>query len=100
MPTPVVVSTRRTAIGRAFKGSLATARPDDLAAFVAATLVDELDGFDPAEIEDVIVGAAIQAGTQSMNLGRVVSALAGFPDSVPGSSVNRFCASSDRTSVV
>jgi acetyl-CoA C-acetyltransferase len=94
MPTPVVVATRRTAIGRAFKGSLATARPDDLAAFVAATLVDGLDGFDPAEIEDVIVGAAIQAGTQSMNLGRIVSALAGFPDSVPGSSVNRFCASS------
>jgi acetyl-CoA C-acetyltransferase len=94
MPTPVVVATRRTAIGRAFKGSLATARPDDLAAFVAATLVDELDGFDPAEIGDVIVGAAIQAGAQSMNLGRIVSALAGFPDSVPGSTVNRFCASS------
>jgi acetyl-CoA C-acetyltransferase len=94
MPTPVVVATRRTAIGRAFKGSLSTARPDDLAAFVAATLVDELDGFDPTEIEDVIVGAAIQAGAQSMNLGRIVSALAGFPDSVPGSSVNRFCASS------
>jgi acetyl-CoA C-acetyltransferase len=94
MPTPVVVATRRTAIGRAFKGSLATARPDDLAAFVAATLVDELDRFDPAEIGDVIVGAAIQAGAQSMNLGRIVSALAGFPDSVPGSTVNRFCASS------
>ncbi len=94
MPTPVVIDTRRTAIGRAFKGSLASARPDDLAAFVVRVLLDEIEGFDPAEIEDVIVGAAIQAGPQSMNLGRVVAALAGLPETVPGSSVNRFCASS------
>jgi len=94
VPTPVVIATRRTAIGRAFKGSLAGQRPDDLAAFVARTVVDEVEGFDPAELEDVIVGSAIQAGPQSMNLGRIVSALAGFPETVPGSTVNRFCASS------
>jgi len=94
VPTPVVVDTRRTAIGRAFKGSLASARPDDLAAFVTRALVDSVEGFDAAEIEDVIVGSAIQAGPQSMNLGRVVAALAGFPETVPGSTVNRFCASS------
>jgi acetyl-CoA C-acetyltransferase len=94
MPTPVVIDTRRTPIGRAFKGSLSAARPDDLAAFVARTVVDAVEGFDPAELEDVIVGSAIQAGPQSMNLGRIVAALAGFPDTVPGSTVNRFCASS------
>ncbi|HVY97278.1 MAG TPA: acetyl-CoA C-acyltransferase [Solirubrobacterales bacterium] len=94
MPTPVVVATRRTPIGRAFKGSLSQARPDDLAAFVTRTLVEETEGLDPAEIEDVVCGAAIQAGPQSMNLGRIVAALAGLPETVPGSSVNRFCASS------
>ncbi|HEY2055566.1 MAG TPA: acetyl-CoA C-acyltransferase [Solirubrobacterales bacterium] len=94
MPTPVVIATRRTPIGRAFKGSLAAERPDDLAALVARAVVDGVEGFDPAEIEDVIVGSAIQAGPQSMNLGRVVAALAGFPETVPGSTVNRFCASS------
>jgi acetyl-CoA C-acetyltransferase len=94
MPAPVVIDTRRTPIGRAFKGSLSSARPDDLAAFVARTVVEGVEGFDPAELEDVIVGSAIQAGPQSMNLGRIVAALAGFPDTVPGSTVNRFCASS------
>jgi len=94
VPTPVVIATRRTPIGRAFKGSLAAERPDDLAALVTGAVVDSVEGFDPAEIEDVIVGAAIQAGPQSMNLGRVVAALAGFPETVPGSTVNRFCASS------
>lgn len=94
MDSAVIVDTRRTPIGRAFKGSLAGERADDLAAFIARTLVEEMPGFEAAEIEDVICGAAIQAGQQGMNIGRLVSALAGFPDSVPGSSVNRFCASS------
>ncbi|MBS1678912.1 MAG: acetyl-CoA C-acyltransferase [Actinobacteria bacterium] len=94
MPSPVVIATRRTPIGRAFKGSLAGERPDDLAAYVARALVEEVEGFDAGELEDVIVGSAIQAGPQSMNLGRIVAALAGFPETVPGSSVNRFCASS------
>ncbi|MDQ2700539.1 MAG: acetyl-CoA C-acyltransferase [Actinomycetota bacterium] len=94
MPEAVIVSTRRSPIGRAFKGSLIDVRPDDLAGFISKKLVDDLDGFDPIEIEDVICGSAIQAGEQSMNIGKVVAALAGFPDEVAGSSVNRFCASS------
>src|SRR5690242_8602947 len=56
MPEAVIVSTRRTPIGRAFKGSLKDMRPDDLAGFIAGRLVDDLDGFDPIEIEDVICG--------------------------------------------
>ena len=94
MPEAVIVSTRRTPIGRAYKGSLKDVRPDDLAGFIAGKLVEDLDGFDPIELEDVICGSAIQAGEQSMNIGKVVAALAGFPDEVGGSSVNRFCASS------
>ncbi len=94
MPQPVIVDTVRTPIGRAFKGSLATVRPDDLAAFATASLLERVAGLPGEEVEDVICGAAIQAGPQGMNLGRLVAALAGLPDSVPGSSVNRFCASS------
>ncbi|MBN8866486.1 MAG: acetyl-CoA C-acyltransferase [Solirubrobacterales bacterium] len=94
MPEAVIVSTRRTPIGRAFKGSLKDMRPDDLGGFIVRSLLDDLEGFDPLEIEDVICGSAIQAGEQSMNLGKVVAALAGLPDEVGGSTVNRFCASS------
>ncbi len=94
MSEAVIVSSRRTPIGRAHKGSLTSVRPDDLAGFISRTLVEELDGFDASELEDLICGSAIQAGEQSMNIGKIVAALAGFPDEVGGSSVNRFCASS------
>jgi acetyl-CoA C-acetyltransferase len=93
MPSTVIVSTARTPIGRAFKGSLASLRADDLAALPIRAVV-ETDGLDPGEIDDVICGAALQAGEQSMNLGRIVGALAGLPATVPGTTVNRFCASS------
>src|SRR5690349_1636100 len=89
----VVVSAARTPIGRAFKGSLVSIRPDDLAA-IPVRAVTETAGLNTADIDDVICGAALQTSEQSMNLGRVVAALAGFPASVPGTAVNRFCASS------
>jgi acetyl-CoA C-acetyltransferase len=90
----VIVAAVRTPIGRAFKGSLVGVRPDDLSALVIAELLHGLPGLDPARVEDVIWGAAIQHGEQSMNLGRNVAALSGLPDTVPGTTVNRFCASS------
>jgi acetyl-CoA C-acetyltransferase len=89
----VVVSAARTPIGRAFKGSLTSLRADDLAA-IPVRAVAETAGLEPADIDDVICGAALQAGEQSMNLGRIVGALAGLPARVPGTTVNRFCASS------
>jgi acetyl-CoA C-acetyltransferase len=94
VPQPVIVDAVRTPIGRAFKGSLTAVRPDDLAAFATSSLLERVEGLEPTEIEDLICGAAIQGGAQSMNLGRIVGALAGLPDSVAGSTVNRFCASS------
>ncbi len=94
MPEAVIVSTARTPIGRAFKGSLVNARPDDMAGFTIAEALKKIPQLDPKEIDDVIVGAAMQHGEQSMNLGRNAAALAGLPDSVPGTTVNRFCASS------
>ncbi len=94
MAEAVIVSTARTPIGRAFKGVLTAGRPDDMAGFAIAEALAKVPGLDPSEIVDVIVGAAMQHGEQSMNIGRNAAALAGLPDSVPGTSVNRFCASS------
>ncbi len=94
MPEAVIVSTARTAIGRAFKGALINARPDDMAGFAIAEALKKVPQLDTSEIDDVIVGAAMQHGEQSMNLGRNAAALAGLSDSVPGTTVNRFCASS------
>ncbi|HUF33208.1 MAG TPA: acetyl-CoA C-acyltransferase [Acidimicrobiales bacterium] len=97
MPEAVIVSTARTPIGRAFKGSLAEARPDDMGGFIVAEAMKKVPGLDPADVEDVIVGAANGAGEQSMNVGRNIALLAGLPDTVPGTTVNRFCASSLQT---
>src|SRR5256714_6565674 len=94
MPEAVIVATARTPIGRAFKGSLVEARPDDLGAFIVDTLMNKVPAVDRASVEDVIIGAANHAGSQGMNVARNIAALAGLPDTVPGTSVNRFCASS------
>jgi acetyl-CoA C-acetyltransferase len=94
MPHSVIVHATRTPIGRAFKGSLAGTRPDDLGGLVVRSLLDSVEGLDRADVQDVICGSASEAGPQNMNLGRVIGQLAGLPDSVPGVTVNRFCSSS------
>jgi acetyl-CoA C-acetyltransferase len=94
MPEAVIVSTARTPIGRAGKGSLVDARPDDLAAFAVQAALDQVAGLPREEIVDVIVGCGFPEAKQGMNLGRRVALLAGLPVTVPGTTVNRFCASS------
>jgi acetyl-CoA C-acetyltransferase len=94
MPEAVIVAAARTPIGRAFKGSLVDARPDDLAAFVVREVLGRLPALGGDDVDDVIVGAAVGAGEQGYNLGRATALLAGLPDSVPGMTVNRMCASS------
>lgn len=94
MPEPVIIDTLRSPIGRAFKGALVDIRPDDLGGFVVSSLLARHPQIDPGLVDDVIVGVANGAGEQSMNLARCVAALAGLPDTVPGTTVNRFCASS------
>ncbi|HEY7738754.1 MAG TPA: 3-oxoadipyl-CoA thiolase, partial [Candidatus Limnocylindria bacterium] len=89
--TAVVVDGLRTPFGR-YGGALATARPDDLAAHVIRAVVART-GIDPASIDDVIVGAANQAGEDNRNVGRMAVLLAGLPVSVPGQTVNRLCGS-------
>jgi acetyl-CoA C-acetyltransferase len=97
MPEAVIVAAARTPIGRAAKGSLVGARPDDLAAFAVRTALDKVPGLPPQEIVDVMVGCGFPEQKQGMNLGRRVALLAGLPVSVPGTTVNRFCASSLQT---
>jgi acetyl-CoA C-acetyltransferase len=94
MAEAVIVSTARTPIGRAGKGSLVDARPDDLAAFAIRTALERVPGLPHEEIVDVIVGCGFPEAKQGMNLGRRVALLAGLPATVPGTTVNRFCASS------
>jgi acetyl-CoA C-acetyltransferase len=94
MPEAVIVSTARTPIGRAAKGSLVDARPDDLCAFAIRTALAKVPELSHDELVDVIVGCGFPEAKQGMNLGRRVALLAGLPVSVPGTTVNRFCASS------
>lgn len=86
-----VIAALRTPIGR-YGGALASVRPDDLAAHVIRSVVGQA-GIDPKLIEDVYFGAANQAGEDNRNVARMAALLAGLPASVPGSTVNRLCAS-------
>lgn len=81
----------RTPIGR-YGGALATVRPDDLAAHVVRSVV-ERSGIDPSDIEEVVFGAANQAGEDNRNVARMATLLAGLPETIPGFTVNRLCAS-------
>jgi acetyl-CoA C-acetyltransferase len=96
MPEAVIVSTARTPVGRAMKGSLVNARPDDLAAFIVKDALGKVPALDPAEVEDVIMGCGQPAGEAGYNVGRVAAVLAGLDD-VPGVTVNRYCSSSLQT---
>jgi acetyl-CoA acetyltransferase family protein len=87
-----VVDGCRTPIGR-HRGALSAIRPDDLAAAVLRTLLERKPGVDPAEINDVVFGAANQAGEDNRNVARMAVLLAGIPLSVPGATVNRLCGS-------
>ena len=86
-----IVAGARTPIGR-YGGALAGTRPDDLAALALGEAVTRA-GVDPAHVDEVVLGAANQAGEDNRNVARMAALLAGFPDSVPGHTVNRLCAS-------
>jgi acetyl-CoA C-acetyltransferase len=93
----VIVAAARTPIGRARKGSLVDARPDDLAAFAVDAALKQVPELDRADVVDVMIGCGFPQEKQGMNLARRVALLAGLPASVPGTTVNRFCASSLQT---
>ena len=97
MSDAVIVAATRTPIGRARKGSLVDARPDDLVAFAIDAALKQVPELDRAEVVDVMVGCGFPQERQGMNLARRAALLAGLPASVPGTTVNRFCASSLQT---
>jgi len=93
MAEAVIVSSVRTPVGRAFKGSLRTSRPDDYAALVIKEALARVPGLDPKEIDDVILGCAMPEGEQGMNVARIAALRAGLPVETSAMTVNRFCAS-------
>src|ERR1022692_4895917 len=97
MPEAVIVKAVRTPIGRAVKGSLKSVRADDLAAIPLRALIERNPQVDPGSIGDVMVGCGYGEGEQGYNIGRLASLLAGIDHHVPGTTVNRFCASSLQT---
>ncbi len=96
MQNAVIVAAARTAVGRAPRGSLRTTRPDDMAAVVLRALVDRA-GIQPELVEDVALGCAFPEAEQGMNVGRIAVMRAGFPDTVTGQTINRFCSSGLQT---
>lgn len=94
MTDTVIVDALRTPIGRANKGSLVDVRPDDMAALVVAELMARHPEIAAESVDDVICGVSSAVGEQAYNLGRIIGQLAGLPNTVPGTTVNRFCASS------
>ncbi|MDG6106376.1 acetyl-CoA C-acetyltransferase [Dactylosporangium aurantiacum] len=93
MPEAVIVSAVRSPIGRAHKGSLTGVRADDLAAQIVRLALDRVPALDPRTLDDLMLGCAQPAGEQGYNLGRQVAMQLGY-DMVPGTTVNRYCASS------
>ena len=88
-----IVAATRTAVGKAPRGMFRNTRPDDLLAHVLRAALDQCPGVDAASVEDVIVGCAMPEAEQGMNVARIGLLLAGFPDAVPGMTINRFCSS-------
>jgi acetyl-CoA C-acetyltransferase len=98
MPQAVIIDAVRTPIGRAFKGSLAALRPDEMGAFVVDALLERNPDVDPALIEEVLCGVGLPQGLQGFNLGRIVTLLSErLPLATGGVTVSRYCASSLET---
>src|SRR3982750_4812933 len=96
MPEAVIVSAARSPIGRANKGSLVDLRPDDLTATIIQAALDKVPALKPEQIDDLILGCGLPGGEQGYNMARVVSILLGY-DSLPGTTITRYCSSSLQT---
>jgi acetyl-CoA C-acetyltransferase len=96
MAEAVIVSTARSPIGRAAKGSLVDMRPDDLAAQMVRAALDKVPALDPRDIDDLMMGCGLPGGEAGFNIGRVVAVQLGY-DFLPGTTVNRYCSSSLQT---
>src|SRR5689334_24600344 len=97
MPEAVIVSTARSPIGRAFKGSLKDVRPDDLTATIIQAALAKVPELDPRQIDDLMLGCGLPGGEQGNNLARIVAVQMGM-DYLPGTTITRYCSSSLQTS--
>lgn len=97
MKNAYIVSSVRTAVGKAPRGTLRNMRPDDTGAVAVKAAIDRVKGLEPEQIDDIIMGCAFPEAEQGFNLGRVIAQRAGLPDTVAGCTVNRFCASGLQT---
>src|SRR6202789_3100615 len=93
MREAVIVSSVRTAVGKAFRGQLHATRPDDMAAVAISGALKRVPGLDPKEIEDVILGCAMPEAEQGMNVARIAALRAGLPVEISAMTINRFCSS-------
>jgi acetyl-CoA acyltransferase len=93
MRDAVIVSAVRTAVGKAGKGTLRAARPDDLAAAVISEVIARAKGLETKDVEDVVIGCAMPEAEQGMNVARIACLRAGLPVDVPAMTINRFCSS-------
>src|SRR5882762_37202 len=96
MPEAVIVATARSPIGRAFKGSLTSIRPDDLTVQLVSAALAKIPQLSPDDIDDLMLGCGLPGGEQGFNMARVVAVLLGY-DKLPGTTVNRYCSSSLQT---
>lgn len=96
MPEAVIVSTARSPIGRAMKGSLVGMRPDDLAVQMVRAALDKVPALNPHQIDDLMMGCGLPGGESGFNIARVVAVALGY-DFLPGTTVNRYCSSSLQT---
>ncbi len=96
MPEAVVVATARSPIGRAFKGSMTSIRPDDLTVAMIRAALAKVPQLDPADIDDLMLGCGVPGGEQGYNMARVVAVMLGY-DSLPGTTITRYCSSSLQT---
>jgi acetyl-CoA C-acetyltransferase len=96
MPEAVIVAAARSPIGRAHKGSLTTIRPDDLTVQLVRAALAQVPQLDPSDIDDLILGCGLPGGEQGFNMARVVAVLLGY-DSLPGTTITRYCSSSLQT---
>src|SRR5712691_668219 len=96
MPEAVVVATARSPIGRAFKGSMTSIRPDDLTVAMVRAALAKVPQLDPADIDDLMLGCGLPGGEQGYNMARVVAVMLGY-DTLPGTTITRYCSSSLQT---
>lgn len=92
-----IVSSVRTAVGKAKRGSLKNVRPENLGAVAVNGALNKVGALKPEQVDDVLIGCAMTEGEHGMNMGRVIAQVAGLPDSVPAATINRFCSSGLQT---